>query len=124
MHEVKRMNEDTNDNTPPSDNSIPQQSDDSAPSQVNDCNPLDENNFTHQENYNSPLVKCLKCEKQFSNKDNMLRHHAIIHEGRRYACEECNYETVTRRRAQVYKKQEFPPEGGRERKFRFGEEKF
>merc|ERR1719154_399912 len=82
------------------DKNIPQSDDNSIYSDGNDTNQLDKDrvHLVHQEKDNCHPVKCLKCDKQFSSNANKARHHAIIHQGRRFACEECDYEHLIRRR--------------------------
>eukprot|EP00092_Neocalanus_flemingeri_P031337 GFUD01034033.1.p1 GENE.GFUD01034033.1~~GFUD01034033.1.p1 ORF type:complete len:448 (-),score=75.17 GFUD01034033.1:10-1353(-) len=42
------------------------------------------------------LVPCSQCSEYFSNKFNMRRHVVLVHEGRRFACEECDYMNTVR----------------------------
>merc|ERR1719154_341730 len=80
------------------DNNIPQSDNNSIYSDGNDSSQLDQDRvYQEKDNCHVP-VKCLKCDKQFSSNANKARHHAIIHQGRRFACEECDYEHLIRRR--------------------------
>ena len=44
------------------------------------------------------VVPCFQCNEYFSSRANMMRHIATVHEGQRFACEECNYKSMKKSR--------------------------
>ena len=46
----------------------------------------------------SQKVTCDKCDKQFSNNNNIILHNLSIHEGVCYSCDYCDYKAAQKRR--------------------------
>jgi len=42
--------------------------------------------------------QCLKCDKSFGSRTNMMRHYNVIHEGMRFTCEDCGFMSGVRLR--------------------------